>query len=145
MAHSVKLTQAAYEAAVQRAEEEDAREPRALAVSYDESKDAFALTLRGTVLHRDVTLVIPRERVPGLADGASTVALGHVEIEGEGEYLRWPELDVDHAVPFLVAGVLGIRTVRENARHAGSVRNAKKAEAVRANGRKGGRPKKTAA
>jgi hypothetical protein len=140
MAHSVKLTQAAYEAAVRRAEEADARDPRALAVSYDESKDAFVFTLRG-----NITLVIPRERIPGLTDDASSVALGHVEIEGDGEYLRWPELDVDHAVPFLVAGVLGIRTVRENARHAGSVRNAKKAEAVRANGRKGGRPKKTAA
>jgi hypothetical protein len=144
MGHSVKLTQTAYDEAVQRAKEEDAREPRALAVSYDESKDALILTLRGTVLHRDVMLVIPRERIPGLT-GDDPTLLGHIEIEGDGEYLRWPDLDVDHAVPFLVAGVLGIRTVRENARHAGSVRNAKKAAAVRANGRKGGRPKRTAA
>jgi uncharacterized protein DUF2442 len=139
MARSVKLTQAAYDAAVRRAEEEDVQEPRASAASYDASKDAFVLTLRG-----NVALVIPRERIPGLA-AHDADALGNVELEGGGEYIRWPALDVDHAVPFLVAGVLGIRTVRENARLAGSVRNAKKAAAVRANGRKGGRPKKTAA
>jgi hypothetical protein len=139
MARSVKLSQVAYDAAVRRAKEEDAQEPRASTASYDENKDAFVLTLRG-----NVALVIPRERIPGLA-ACDADALGNVELEGGGEYIRWPALDVDHAVPFLVADVLGIRTVRENARRAGSVRNAKKAAAVRANGRKGGRPKKKTA
>jgi hypothetical protein len=140
MARSVNLTKPAYDAAIRRADEEDAQEPRAVAASYDESNDAFVLTLRG-----NVALVIPRERIPGLA-AHNAGALRNVELEGGGEYIRWPALDVDHAVPFLLAGVLGIRTVRENARRAGSVRNPKKAAAVRANGAKGGRPrKKTAA
>jgi hypothetical protein len=139
MPRSANLTQAAYDAAARRANEEDASELRAVAVRYDANKRVIILTLQGNVL-----LEIPRERIPGLASADSGV-LAAVELEGDGEYLRWPDLDVDHAVPTLLAQVLGMRTVSENARRAGSVSSPAKAAAVRRNGRKGGRPRKKAA
>ncbi len=126
----------AYAAARRRAREDDATEPRASAVRYDESKDTFVLSLRDGVV-----LLIPRTRIPGLT-GDNSGAFARVELDDDGEYLCWSELDVDHAVPILVAAVLGIRTVQENARRAGSVKSAAKTMAVRENGRKGGRPRK---
>lgn len=66
-------------------------------------------------------------------------------IEGRGEYLRWPRLDVDHSVPILLEDAIGIRSVATNARHAGATITPAKAAAARMNGAKGGRPKKIAA
>jgi hypothetical protein len=53
---------------------------------------------------------------------------------------------VNDAVDYSIPGVLRlISGIAEQRRAAGSVRSAKKAAAVRANGRKGGRPKKKTA
>ena len=136
MVRSQRIDRETYETAARRAREEDAVDPRAIAAGYDESKDALVLELRCGVL-----LEIPRKRIPGLGESLN-IDLLDVAIEGRGEYLRWPRLDVDHSVPILLANVLGIRTIVENARRAGSVTSAAKAAAVRENGKKGGRPRK---
>jgi hypothetical protein len=137
MGHSVKLTDAAYRKAVQRAREEDAKEPRAIAVRIEPKRNALVLTLRG-----DVALIIPRDRVPGLNNAQSRSALTNVVIEGDGEFLLWPDIDVDLSVPNLVADAVGLRSAEQLARKAGSVRSPAKTVASRQNGQKGGRPRK---
>ena len=64
-------------------------------------------------------------------------------IKGEGvKFLHWEKLDVDFSVPGLVAGIFG--TARWMAARAGRASSPAKAAAARANGAKGGRPRKAA-
>jgi hypothetical protein len=87
-------------------------------------------------------VAVPVERVQGLA-GAKASQLRAVEVTGRGYGLYWPALDVDVAVPDLVAGCFGSKAwMSALARLAGSTRSAAKAAASRANGKKGGRPRK---
>ena len=76
--------------------------------------------------------------------GASRAELVQVEVEGLGFNLHWPKLDVDLYVPALVAGVFGTQDwmVKALARRAGRSTSPAKAAAARANGAKGGRPRK---
>jgi Protein of unknown function (DUF2442) len=139
MAHSAKLTRTEYEAARRTADIENATQPRASKASV--STDGKTLTL---VLAHGVTISMPLAGVPGLASIASrrnSHSPANVVIEGDGEILRWPDLDVDLSVPNLIADALRITTVSANARRAGSVTTAAKAAAVRENGKKGGRPR----
>ncbi|HUW79918.1 MAG TPA: DUF2442 domain-containing protein [Acidocella sp.] len=79
--------------------------------------------------------------------GASPAALADVLVDGPGFNLHWPVLGVELHVPALVAGVFGSRVwmAREAARVAGQRKTPKKAAAARANGAKGGRPRKALA
>jgi hypothetical protein len=138
MAPSNKLTRTEYETARRRAAIENATQPRALK-AYVTASGSLALELA-----RGVTISIPLIDVPGLPSTTprrGTQSRANVVIEGNGEYLRWPDLDVDLSVPNLIAGALRVTTVAANARRAGSVTSAAKAAAVRENRKKGGRPK----
>jgi uncharacterized protein DUF2442 len=137
MARFADLSRDEYAAANARAQKAVQTEPRATSARFTAGK--LVLELGGAV-----KVTIPRDRVRGLQI-ADPHAVANVKIEGGGEYLRWPDLDVDHSVPILLADVLGIRTARDVARSGGSATSAAKATAVRANGAKGGRPRKTAA
>ena len=106
------LARTEYDAAHARARKAAKTEPRATSARFTGGK--LVLELAGAV-----KVTIPRDRVPGLAI-ADPHAIANVKIEGGGEYLRWPDLDVDHSVPILLADVLGIRTARDVARSAGS-------------------------
>ena len=87
-------------------------------------------------------VAVPVEKVQGLA-GATASQLRAVEVTGRGYGLHWPALDVDVAVPDLVAGCFGSKAwMSALARLAGSARSAAKAAASRSNGKKGGRPRK---
>lgn len=61
---------------------------------------------------------------------------------GSGIGLHWETLDVDLSVPDLLAGPFGAKA--HMAQHAGQARSAAKAAAARANGSRGGRPRKSA-
>jgi hypothetical protein len=78
--------------------------------------------------------------------GAEEHDLAGVQVDGLGFNLHWPALDVDLFVPGLVAGRFGSRAwmIRELARHAGRAKSPAKAAAAKANGAKGGRPRKSA-
>ena len=60
--------------------------------------------------------------------------------------LHWPRLDADVYVPGLMAGALGSRAwmARELGAQGGRTSTPAKAAAARANGAKGGRPRKRA-
>ena len=85
----------------------------------------------------------PARALEGLTE-ASEEALAGVEVTGAGLGLHWPALDADFTVPGLIMGVFGNRAwmAREQARRAGAATSPAKAAAARANGKKGGRPRR---
>jgi hypothetical protein len=69
--------------------------------------------------------------------------LAEVEVWGGGQSVYFPRLDLSLWAPGLLQGVFGTRGwMRELARGMGSATSPAKAAAARANGRKGGRPRK---
>ncbi len=92
------------------------------------------------------SFTFPARSLQGLQK-ASDAELAEVEILGAGYGLHWETLDADFTVPGLLMGGFGTRRwmASEMARLAGRTRSPAKAAAARANGRKGGRPRKRAA
>ena len=111
-------------------------EPRAASARYEATGRRVIVELTN-----GCTFAFPADLAQGL-DGAADADLAAVETQGKGYGLHWPTLDVDLAVPDLMAGLLGTRSWM--ARKAGSTSSKAKAESARENGKKGGRPRKTA-
>ena len=131
-----ELTDTAIDAALERGRKAHASEPRAAAARYDRSSGRVIVDLEN-----GCTFAFPPRLAQGL-EGASDDQLAAIEILGKGYGLHWEELDVDMSLPGLMAGIFGTRTWM--ARRAGQATSAAKAAASRANGAKGGRPRKTA-
>ena len=87
------------------------------------------------------TFAFPPRLAQGLED-ATADQLAEVEILGAGYGLHWEALDADLSLPGLLAGLLGTKAYM--ARRAGQATSSAKAAAARANGAKGGRPRKPA-
>jgi hypothetical protein len=84
----------------------------------------------------------PSKAIPQLAKVKPSV-LATVEVSPGGSALHWEALDVDLSVPGLLLSSLGRSDkMRELARVAGRTTSAAKSAAARANGAKGGRPRK---
>jgi hypothetical protein len=132
----VELTEAQIDAAIERGRIADETEPRAAAARYDAKSGRVIIDLTN-----GATFAFPARLAEGLAD-ASPDELANIEILGFGFGLHWEKLDVDYSVPGLVAGIFGTR--RWMAAQAGRARSPAKAAAARANGAKGGRPRKAA-
>ena len=110
----------------------------ACAARYDQASGRVVVDLVN-----GCSYAFPAWLVPAL-QGAGPAALTDVLVDGPGFSLAWPELGVELYVPALVAGVFGSRAgmASEVARAAGRRKSPEKAAAARANGAKGGRPKK---
>lgn len=110
---------------------------RASTARYDRASRRIILELTNGYL-----FAFPVRSVPSL-NGATASQLAAVQVDPSGSGLRWETLDVDLSVPGLLFSAVG---VEERLRHlaglAGRVRSDAKARAARANGRKGGRPRK---
>jgi hypothetical protein len=115
-------------------------EPRAVAARYNRRTKRIEVELTNGCL-----FAFPAELGQGLqAAGADQLAA--VEITPTGDGLHWEELDADLYVPALVRGVFGTeRWMAELGRAGGRSTSEAKAAAARANGRKGGRPRKPTA
>jgi hypothetical protein len=113
---------------------------RASAARYDPSTGRVTIDLANSCAYS-----FPARLVDEL-QGAGDDQLTAIEVDGLGLNLHWPALDVDLFVPALIDGVFGTRAWmnRELARRAGAVKSPAKAAAARANGAKGGRPRKAA-
>ena len=86
----------------------------------------------------------PARAIPALAK-ASDDQLSAVELSPGGSGLHWNDLDVDLSIPGLLLSSVGrSEKLSEMARLAGRSRSRAKAKAARANGAKGGRPRKVA-
>lgn len=89
--------------------------------------------------------MIPREDLQGLESGTEA-QIANVEIVGGGTGLHWPELDADLYVPALLQGIYGSKKwMAKIGRRGGLATSPAKKRAARANGKFGGRPKKSAA
>jgi len=111
-----------------------ANEPRAASARYDRKLDRVVVDLTN-----GCTFAFPPRIVQGL-EQATEAELAEVEVLGAGYGLHWETLDVDFTVPGLLAGIFGTRAYV--ARHAGRATSPAKSAAARANGAKGGRPRK---
>jgi hypothetical protein len=104
---------------------------------YDSAADAIELAFKG-----GGSMTIPRTVVPGL-ERASASKLGSVVVSPAGDALSWPSLDIDVYVPGLVERAFGTRLfAASTGRRGGRRRSKAKAAAAKANGAKGGRPRK---
>ena len=111
-------------------------EPRAKSVRYDRKSGRVIVDLKN-----DCTFSFPARLAQGL-ENATDDELAEVEVLGRGYGLHWETLNEDHAIPALVAGIFGTR--KYMAALAGRSKSPAKAAAARANGAKGGRPRKSA-
>lgn len=97
------------------------------------------------ILSNDRLFGFSARSIPYLAD-ASIADIASVRLSPGGDGLHWESLDVDLSVPGLLLETLGsAEIVREWARQAGRITSPARAKASRANGAKGGRPKKASA
>ena len=107
-----------------------------VAARYHRGADHIIIGLRGGAV-----VAIPRAAIKEL-NKAAAADIEAVELVGDG--LHWEELDVDVSISGLIARVLGPGFVaREAGRLGGTARSEAKAAAARANGLKGGRPRKS--
>ena len=115
-------------------------EPRASAARYEPVTGRLVIDLVN-----GCSYAFPVALVQDLQD-ASDADLAGVQVDGFGFNLHFPALDADLYVPALVSGLFGTRAwmTRELARIAGQTTSPAKALAARANGAKGGRPRKVA-
>jgi hypothetical protein len=132
-----ELTDAEIDAALERGRIAEATEPRAKSARYDRKSGRIVVELKN-----GSTFAFPAALAQGLRD-ATAEDLAKVEVLGLGYGLHWEALDIDFTVPGLLAGIFGTR--KYMAQLAGQAKSPAKAAAARANGEKGGRPRKAAA
>ena len=130
----VELTDSQLEAALERGRQAQLSEPRAVKAHYSKARRRIVVDL-----NNGCTFAFPPDTVQGLQD-ATPEQLAQVQILGRGFGLHWEDLDADLSVPGLLAGIFGTKAFM--ARQAGKVKSPAKAAAARANGMKGGRPRK---
>jgi hypothetical protein len=131
--------------------EDRERFARAREVGQRQSHDPSAVTRARYVPRRDAielefvgggTMLIPRALIPEL-DGVSPAIIGSVSVSPAGDALAWRALDVDLYIPGLVERAFGTRVfAASNGQRGGHRRSKAKAAAARANGARGGRPRK---
>jgi hypothetical protein len=92
----IDITNADIDAALEAAKDLPDR-PIALSAEYNRALDLV-------ILHIDNNqrLVIPREQLQGL-ENATEAQLSEIEIHA-GVDIAWPQLDVDHYLPYLLEG-----------------------------------------
>ncbi|SNR74422.1 DUF2442 domain-containing protein [Paracoccus sediminis] len=112
----------------------------AVAARYDRKHGRVVVRL-----HNGVELAVPVGLVERLA-GAAPDDLADIEVTPAGLGLHWPKLDADVYVPALMQGVFGSRRwmAAQLGASGGRATSKAKADAARANGRKGGRPSRSA-
>lgn len=113
----------------------------AVSARYDRRRGRVVVAL-----HTGIELTFPAALAEGLAD-APDDKLADIEVSPAGLGLHWPQLNADLYVPALIQGVFG--SEKWMAKHLGAqggrARTPAKVAAARENGRKGGRPRKSAA
>lgn len=138
---TLELEPGEYEAAVERARVRADTEPRALAARYDKR-----LRMVMIALHTGLTVAFKPGDVQGL-EAATVADLSAIEISPSGFGLHFPAVDADVWLPGLLAGQFGSKNwmAARMGKAGGKVRSPAKTAACRANGAKGGRPRKRAA
>jgi uncharacterized protein DUF2442 len=115
--------------------------PRAESAHYDAGRNRIIVRLT-----TGVELGFAPGNVEGL-ERASVDDLKVIEVEAIGLGIHFPKLDADLYVPALLEGVMGSKRWMAGRLGAagGRTRSAAKAAALRENGKRGGRPRRSAA
>ncbi|KSB87301.1 hypothetical protein AS593_22915 [Caulobacter vibrioides] len=129
------LTDLEIDAALALGEKQAKTEPRARSARYDRASGRIEVELTS-----GAAFAFPARLGQGL-ETATEEELAQVLVSPGGYGLHWQALDVDLSIPGLAAGFFGTKT--HMARIAGRARSAAKSTAARANGAKGGRPRKS--
>lgn len=110
----------------------------ATAVRYDHKSNRLIISL-----HNGVEMAVPIHLMQGLAD-ATPNQLSKIEVTPSGLGLHWPEIDADIYIPGLLSGTFGNKSWMASimGEKGGRVKSSEKTSAARANGQKGGRPRK---
>lgn len=114
----------------------DLTEPRAREAHYDAATGRIVVELK-----LGGAFAFPADMYPELA-GRPAAQLAAVQPCFSGEALEWEDLDVHIAVAGILARMLGPAMTRAFAQKGGSSTSERKAAAARANGARGGRPRK---
>jgi hypothetical protein len=134
-----KLTATELQAARERRSERARTEPRADRVAYDARRQMIVLDLHGGAI-----VAVPVATIREL-HGATINQLKSVRAAFGGESLTIDALDVDISIPGLLRDLIGLTSAASLlGKKGGSAKSAAKAAAVRENGKRGGRPRKTA-
>jgi hypothetical protein len=134
------LTDADVQKAEKRMQARMQAHPRAVSARYDRRGARIVVTLSN-----GLDLGVPVGLAQGLT-GAKASELAAIEITPTGLGLHWPKLDVDLYLPSLLQGLFGTRRWMAGilGKAGGSATSSAKKTAARANGRRGGRPRKDA-
>jgi len=134
------ITEADVQAAEERMAERRRATPHAVAATYDRRIGRVVVRLS-----TGLALAFPPHPAQGL-EGARPAELATIEISPTGLGLHFPRLDADLYVPALLESVFGSETwtASRMGRAGGRARSVAKAAAARANGKRGGRPRKSA-
>lgn len=109
-------------------------------VTYDSASKSFTVHLSN-----GAHLSIPARLIPRVAE-ASEADRAAVSITTDAPGIRWERLDLAIYVPLLIGMLMGERAWRQAAVSAfAGIKSPAKARAARANGAKGGRPRKRVA
>lgn len=129
-----------FELANRRAKKRQASVPRAVSARYDRKTGHIVIQLNSKL----TLSFLPRD-AQGL-ENAKPSQLREIEITPSGFGIHFPKLDADLYVPGLLEGLLGSRNwmAARLGQAGGQSRSRAKGAAARANGRLGGRPRKTA-
>ena len=130
-------------AAIARQSKIDAVEPRANKVIFDDGRITIDFNNGATFsfLAKSVEALLRTRE--GETASLTPEILATVELTPSGKGLRWDEPDIDLSIQGLLLGIFGSNVwMREIAVKGGSSTSEKKKAASRANGKKGGRPKK---
>jgi hypothetical protein len=119
-------------------------EPRAVAVRYDKKSKRIIVDLK-----TGISFMFPVELTEGLSE-ASEKDLSQVKVLADGFAIYFEPLDVVLSVPDLLMGIFGSKPwmskiYSEMGRKGGKKTSPAKAKSSKANGRLGGRPKKSSA
>lgn len=113
--------------------------PCAHKVRYDPERDLIEIYLTNGAL-----FAVPPNLIQGL-QGATTEQLEDVWLDRAGLSVHWPSLDADFSILSLVQGIFGTKAwMAELGAQGGKRTSEAKRQASRENGKKGGRPKRSA-
>ena len=132
------LTDADVKKAEKRMQARMQAQPRAVSARYDRQGARIVVSLSN-----GLDIGVPVQMAQGLA-GAKASQLAAIEITPTGLGLHWPKLDADLYLPSLLQGLFGTRRWMASllGKAGGRSTSAAKKVASRANGKRGGRPRK---
>ncbi|NTJ41657.1 DUF2442 domain-containing protein [Agrobacterium larrymoorei] len=131
----VEITDAELAQAKQRWQAERAERPIPSSVRLDTQSERIIVEFTN-----GAAFMVPARSLEGLQE-ATAQQLAEVELLGETG-LHWESLDVDYSIAGLMSGIFGTKAFMDVQRRGGQSRSPAKVAASRANGAKGGRPKK---